>query len=129
GAARRGLDGLASTGGAAVPILQRRAAVVVSGNDLLRGGRHLVDRTPSVINALLGMTDGPSGTAPGMPRIRGARGVSARQRRGEGGIGDVAVERAVANRQELAVPAGQRQPDLDLDVGFARRLQRRRDAT
>src|ERR1700674_2522040 len=61
--------------------------------------------------------------------VCGARRVAAAKGRDHGGVRDGAAERAIADRMELAVPAGRRHPDFDLDVGIGRRLQRRGDAT
>src|SRR5437762_10171545 len=62
-----------------------------------------------------------------MSRISRAAGIAAPQRVRDTTIVDRAGVAALARRQKLAVPAGERHPHFELDVGVARRLDRSSD--
>ena len=121
-------EALASAGRAAVPVRPPRAAAVERVDDRLRLDGHLVLGAIREVDELFGMAEREPAAAAGVARIGRARRVAALQRVGHRRITDRPRPAAVADRLELAVPSGRRQPHFDLDVGVARRRQRRRDA-
>jgi len=106
----------------------------------VRTGHHccqpLMDRfkVPATIRAsfaLYNTTEDVDALVAALKKIRaeeGAKRVAAPQRGSDRALIDIAVPAAVAHGLELAIPVGGGQPDLDLDVGVGRRLQRRRHA-
>ena len=121
------LHRLTSSSGTAVPVGIPRRPLVMRRDDPLGGHRHLVRRAPAEVDDLLGMS---GREARGIARVPGVgrRGRVASLHCGlHRAVGDRAGEAAVSDRLELAVPAGQRHPHFDLDVGVSGRLQCRAD--
>ena len=118
---------LTSACGTAVPVRQPWAGLVIGGDDLLRRHGHFMDGAPREIDQLVRMPQREARARAHMARV-GRRGrVAAAERGHHRRIADRSVEGAVPHRLELSVPVGRRHPELDLDIGVARRLQRGRD--
>ena len=133
----RGLEPLSSARRAAVPVGQLRARAVEGLDDLLGLRGHLVLGAPREVHELLGMPEREGAAAADVTGVGRRRGIAGSQRLGHVRIADDARPATVADRLILAVPGSvarrafggrHRQPDLDLDVGVARRRQRRGDA-
>ena len=110
--------------GAPVEVRELRRGAIVSGHDLLRGDGHLVNRAPTEIDQFFRVSQREARAVAGVAGVSRRCGVTARERPCHGGIGDRTAEPAVAHGLEFAVPARGRQPDFNLDVRVAGRLQR-----
>ena len=118
----------AAAAGAAVEIREARRAAIERGGRGLALHRGFVDRAIAEVNQLLGMPDREAGVGAGVAGVGRGDGVAALQTLAERAVLNRAAPRAVADREELAVPARRRQPHFRLDVGVARRLDRQRHA-
>src|SRR6476659_1220536 len=106
------------------------AVAVVLRNDGFALQRHLVDRSVSEINHLLGMAQSEAGVRAVslVPGVGVRRCVVSREPIYHVSIPDLSRPRAVAHRLELAIPPSPWQPDLEFDVRVFGRLDRRGDA-
>src|SRR5690606_5785328 len=110
---------LASAGRAGVPVRFLGSAAVERLDRALGSHRHLVNRAVAEIDELLGLADRElrSETVAGVARVGGRRSVAALHRVGHLRIAELPRPDAIADADELAVPAIRRKPDFDLDVG------------
>ena len=118
------LQSLSAARRASVPIGELRRISVKSLDDCLRLDRHLMFRPIPEVNQLFLMAQRKAAAATNVPGIGRARHVSTPKRFRHGGITDHARPAAIAHRLIFAVPARNRQPDFNFDVGIARGLQR-----
>ena len=105
----------------------RRRAVERRDRGLALQGR-LVHGPIAEIDQLLGMTHGKARRVSHVSRVGRRGGISLAQRVGQRGVLNEPVPAAIAHFLELAVPAGDRQPRLGLDVRIAGRSDGHRHA-
>src|SRR5690349_22999825 len=103
-----------------------RAAAVERSNDRLRLDGHFMLRAVAEVNQLFGMSHRKTGASACVSGVGGTGRKSAAQRSSHIGVVDGTGPASVSGSLIIAVPAGSRHPNLDLDVGIARRFQRRR---
>ena len=129
GKALRLLKSLSATVRAAVEVGEPRRVAIKSGDGRLPLHGRLVDGAIAKVDQLVGMAQREARAAADVTGVCGRGGVSASQRGRKRCILDRAGPAAVTDLLELSVPAGERHPNLRLDVGVARRLDRGRDTT
>src|SRR5207244_7878447 len=96
---------------------------------LFRSDGHLVFGSVREVDEFLGMSERECSTRLGMARVGGRGCVPTAQRLRHRRVTDRPGPPAVADRLELAIPSGGRQPYFDLYVRVARGSQRRGDTT
>jgi len=74
------------------------------------------------VDHLFRMPDRPSRIRPGVAGIRGGRGIAGPERQTHLHVIDQTCEPAVPDSLQFPIPAGDGQPDLQLDIGIGRGL-------
>ena len=133
----RFLQRLTSTRRAAVPVGVLRRVAIERVDDGFAFEHHLVLGAIREVDRFFRMAHREARAAADVACVGGTGRIAAPERVSHRGVADGARPRAVADRLILAVPAracragalcGGGEPDFDLDVRVARRLQRRRHA-
>jgi hypothetical protein len=84
-----------------------------------------MDGAVSEVNPFVGLPVGEAGVPAiaGVARIRSRNRVAAPQSRGQGSVIDPASVAAIPAAFQFSIPARNRQPEFNFDIGIARRLQ------
>src|SRR5437879_978004 len=128
--ALRFFESLPAARRASIPVRMFGSISIIGGEDGLNLDGHLMDRSISEINDLLGMAGDEAciSNPTFVPGICRRSGIAPSKRVPHEGIPDFSRPAAIPDAHELAVPTRRRHPHFKLDVGILRRFDFSGDA-